>query len=369
MRKVIGYVNLHNSPSLGELTSSRPLASTSFLGRYAFIDFVLSNFANSGIDEIGVLVQDHARSLHKHLGFASSWSINTKIGARVMMQNEQYYNNPKYNHDLNNIRNNDWFLYQSKADYVVIAPAHFVLSIDYRKVIDEHEASDADITMVYTSTKEAKEHFIGRDRLTIYKDCVTHISKNKGEEECADISLESYVMKKEVLNRILEEAPHISSIFSLNDYIIYKIKTLKVHAYEYKGYVRCFDSLAHYLEYSLELLSYSTRQQLFLENWPIYTVTHDTPPSKYGDNAEVTNSFIANGALIDGEVNSSIISRSVVVREGAKIKNSILLTETIVTSDIELEYCIVDKYARIIHVKELKGEKDAPLYIKQGDVI
>ena len=66
---------------------------------------------------------------------------------------------------------------------------------------------------------------------------------------------------------------------------------------------------------------------------------------------------------------SSIISRSVVVREGAHIKNSILLTEKIVTSDIDLEYCIVDKYAKIIHVKELKGEKDAPLYINQGDVI
>ncbi len=369
MRKVIGFVNLHHSPSLGELTSSRPLASTSFLGRYAFIDFVLSNFANSGVNEIGVLVQDHARSLHKHLGFATSWSINTKIGSRVMMQNEQYYNNPRYNHDLNNIRNNDWFLYQSKADYVVIAPAHFVLSIDYRKVIDEHEASGADITMVYTHTDCAKEHFINRDRVTVYKGNITHMSKNKGEEDNCDISLETYVMKKEMLNQILDEAPRISSIFSLNDYIMYKLKTLTIHGYQFKGYVRCFDSLAHYLEYSLELLSYSHRSQLFLDNWPIYTVTHDTPPSKYGENAEVSNSFIANGAIIDGSVTSSIISRSVVVREGAHIKNSILLTETIVTSDIDLEYCIVDKYAKIIHVKELKGEKDAPLYINQGDVI
>ena len=89
MRKVIGFCNLHHSPQLGELTSSRPLASTSFLGRYAFIDFVLSNFSNSNIDEIGILVKDHARSLNKHLGFGNSWNINTKTGANVVMYNEK----------------------------------------------------------------------------------------------------------------------------------------------------------------------------------------------------------------------------------------------------------------------------------------
>ncbi len=369
MKRIIGFCNLHNSPSLGELTSSRPLASTSFLGRYAFVDFVLSNFANSGIDEVGILVKEYARSINKHLKFGSSWNINTKTGARVIMQNEQYYNNPRYNHDINNIRNNDWFLYQSKADYVVIAPVHFVMSIDYRKVVDDHIASGADVTLVYTKVDNAKNNFIGCDRLTIYQNVITNISKNKGEKKRADISLETYVMSREMLERILKEAPTISSLYSLNDYINYMVKVLQVNAFEHKGYVRCFDSLAHYMEYSLELLDYTVRQQLFLPDWPIYTVTHDTPPSKYGKSAEVRNSFIANGAIIEGSVDSSIISRSVAIREGAKVKNSIILTDTIITSDVDLEYCIVDKYARIIHCHDLKGSEKQPLYIRQGDIV
>lgn len=369
MKKIIGFLNLHNSPSLGELTSSRPLASTSFLGRYAFMDFVLSNFANSGIDEVGILVKEYARSINKHLKFGSSWNINTKTGSRIVMMNEEYYTNPRYNHDINNIRNNDWFLYQSKAEYVVIAPAHFVMSIDYRKAVDAHIASNADITMVYAKTENAKTDFIGCDRLTIYQNTVTNITTNKGEREKANISLETYIMSREMLHRMLKEVPNISALYSINDYVNYMIKILKVKAYLHKGYVRCFDSLSHYMQYSLELLNYSVRQQLFNPNWPIYTVTHDTPPSKYGEHAEVSNSFIANGAIIEGNVSGSIISRSVAIREGATVTNSIILTDTIITSDMTLEYCIVDKYARVIHARDLKGTEKQPLYIKQGDVV
>ncbi len=369
MRRVIGFCNLHNSPSLGDLTSSRPLASTSFLGRYAFIDFVLSNFANSGVDEVGILARDHIRSINKHLGSFNSWSINTKTGSRIIMQNEQYSPTSRYNHDLNNIRNNDWFLYQSKADYVVIAPVHFVMSIDYRRVIEAHIASGADVTLVYTKALDARHHFIGCSRVKLCNNRVAHLSQNRGETDQADISLETYVMSKEMLDKILHDVATISSVFSLNDYISYRCNNINVQAYEHQGYVRCFDSLNHYLEYSLDLLNYSTRQQLFLPDWPIYTVTHDTPPTKYGHNADVQNSFIANGAIIDGTVKGSILSRSVVIREGAQIRNSIILTDTIVTSDIELDYCIIDKYARVIHVKELKGSKDEPLYVKQGDVL
>ena len=76
-----------------------------------------------------------------------------------------------------------------------------------------------------------------------------------------------------------------------------------------------------------------------------------------------------NGAIIDGTVENSIISRSVVVSSGAKVTNSIILTETYISNDTVLDYCIVDKYSRILCVKELKGKKNNPIYVKQGDII
>ncbi len=371
MRRVIGFCNLHVSPDIGELTSSRSLASTSFLGRFAFIDFTLSNFSNSGIDEIGVLCKHHIRSLNKHLGFHNSWNLNTKIGKNVIMQNEEYYHNPRYNNDLNNIRANDWFLLASSADLVVIAPVHFLCAIDYSKVIDEHIKSNADITIVYTHMTNAKVDSVGYDKLLFNEDSnkVHHIRQNRGIDDEADISMESYVMSMSTLKRILKESSEQSAVFSLSEFLAYNVKKYDIRGYRYDGFVRIVDSMAKYLEVSTELLSYDARKELFKPEWPIYTVTHDTPPTRYGRKADVSNSFVANGAIINGKVENSVISRGVVIGEGAVIKNSVILGYCVVGNDTILENCIVDKYARVITVKKLNGTSKNPLYVKQGDII
>jgi len=118
-KDVIGLLDCHNSPALGQLTANRPLASTSFLGRYAFADFALSNFCNSGIQTVGILVKDHQRSILKHLGNMTAWVTNTKIGHQTILFNEKGALNPATNSDINNIRENDWVLYDSKASYLI----------------------------------------------------------------------------------------------------------------------------------------------------------------------------------------------------------------------------------------------------------
>ena len=152
--KVLGILNLYDSPSLGGLTRNRTLGSTSFLGRFALMDFTLSNFTNSYIDEISVLVKDNFRSVAKHAGTLKAWVNNTKIGRQNLLLNEKGIKDPKYNSDLNALRENDWILYDSEADYVVIAPAHIISSIDYRKVIDFHIAHEAEVTIVYKEIEE-----------------------------------------------------------------------------------------------------------------------------------------------------------------------------------------------------------------------
>ncbi len=371
MYKVMGLCNLHHSPELGELTASRPLASTSFLGRYAFIDFTLSNFSNSEIDEVGILVKNGPRSILKHLGSANVWNANTKLGYEAIMYNEKMANNPRYNHDINNIRANDWMFFTSMPDYFVIAPAHIVMSIDYREVLKAHIAKNAEITMVYTHIKNGKTNFIGSDFVKVSPQGeIVYIRENKGTQDEADISLETYIINRPKLAELMSKAAATSSFFSLNDIIAFCCgKTEAVNAYEYVGYARCFDSLPHYVEYSLELLDYTVRKQLFKPEWPIYTVTHDTPPSKYGPSAEVTDCFIANGANVNGKVERSILSRYVTVAEGASIKNSIILTDTVIGSGVHLDSVVVDKYAHIIHAREINSTDGYPVYIKQGDVI
>ncbi len=369
MEKIIGFVDLHHSPELGQLTESRSLASTPFLGRYAFIDFTLSNFCNSGIDNVGILVKEHQRSLVKHLGNSNAWNINTKIGANVILYNERESRDSLYNHDVNNIKENDWFIKKYPADYFVIAPAHFIMAINYQDVIKEHIANNADITVVYQKVPNGKTHFGRCDVVTVEDNVITSLKKNSGTKDSINISLETYVISARKFEELIYKTSKLSSLYNLRDLIAYTLKSEKVYGYEHVGYVRCFDSLHHYMSYSLELLDYATRQRLFVNDWPIFTITNNTPPTKYLENAEISNSFISNGAIIDGKVENSILSRNVIVKKGAVVRNSIILTDCVIASDCKLENVIVDKYAKIIHKKDVKGNLKHPMFVKQGDVI
>ncbi|HMM00743.1 MAG TPA: glucose-1-phosphate adenylyltransferase subunit GlgD [Bacilli bacterium] len=369
--KMLGLLNLHHSPNLGEMTTDRTLASTSFLGRYAFMDFALSNFTNSGIDQVGILVKEKPRSLLKHLGSRNTWNVNTKTGFENIMYNESAIFNRRYNTDFANIRTNDWVMRKSTADYIVFAPAHFICAIDYRKVLQEHIANNAAITLIYAPVDRAKDHFIGSDIVTLNNDgLVINLRSNKGTANTANISLEMYIINRPKLMELMEKSNEISSFFGLHDIIAFSCNAgERVHGYRYDGFVRCFDSMEHYIEYSLELLNYKYRQQLFLPEWPIYTVTHDTPPAFYDQGAEVRNSFIANGAQIYGKVQNSIISRDVVIEPGAKVVDSIVLTQSVIGSNVCLCNAIVDKYCHVKFAKEVNGEESHPAYVHQGDQI
>ena len=255
MAKVIGLVNLHSDIEFTGLTERRPVASVSFLGRYGIIDFVLSNMSNSKIDAIGVMIQKKPRSLFKHLGNGNSWNFNQKAGGVSLLYNEKYANDPKYNHDINNLVENIHFLETSNADYVVIAPAHIVTTMDYNDVITAHEKSGASITMTYRKAKDADVAWVGCDVLEIDKDgLLTGKTINKGTRKRQNISLETYVINRKELLEIMKKAHKISAFYDLKDILGYLCDEKQIHTYEYKGYARCLDSTEAYFKYSLEML-------------------------------------------------------------------------------------------------------------------
>lgn len=369
MVKAIGLVNLHSDVDYLGLTEKRPVASVSFLGRYAIIDFVLSNMSNSAIDAVGVLIQKKPRSLFKHLAGGNSWNFNSKAGGVSFLYNEKYANNPNYNHDINNMIENIAFLEGNNADYVVIAPAHIITTMDYSDVIEAHEKAGAEITMVYKKVNDANESYIDCDCLTVKNKVVTKIERNKGSRKDCSISLETYVINREILIKIINEAKEVSAFFNLRDYLAYLCDEKQINAYEYKGYARCIDSLEHYYQYSLEFLDLDVSSAVFKSNWPIYTITNDTPPAKYLTESSVKRSFVANGAIINGHVENSIIGRDVVIGTGAVVKNCILFSGAEVDSGAHLENVIMDKTSKVHRQLNLQGEYDSPLYIKEGDVV
>lgn len=367
MLKVMGLCNLHASKQLGPLTASRPLASTSFLGRYALMDFSLSNFANSGIDQVGILINNHPRSIIKHLGSANVFNTNTKLGFQQIMYNEKFATSDVYNHDLNNIKANDWLILEAKPDIFVIAPPDILYAIDFRPLIKTHVENKESITVLYTSITNGKSHFIDQDLIKIQNGRLVSIEPNKGVLDTIDVSLDTYIISKEMMQLILTKSNEISASFSLKDMIQHLLQEGHRFALaKHQGYSRAFFGLESYYDFSMEFLNYQHRASLFKEDWPIYTVSHNTAPARYGSKAVVQNSIISNGAHVKGTVINSIISRNVYIGEGAVVKNSIVFTDSKILNNVQIDRLIVDKYVQIERATSLVNHQGI-LYIKQGE--
>jgi len=372
MKDIIALLNCHNCPSLGELTSHRSLASTSFLGRYAFMDFAMSNFANSGIDTVGILVKDHQRSILKHMGNMTGWVNNTKLGRTTIFYNEQGILNEAYNTDINNIKENDWLLYDSEATTLVFASPHIVMNLDLRPYIEEHRLRKEAISVVYKHIKDADREFVGRNAYEIDEEgYLKEIRVNEGKKKVADVSLDLWIIERKTLAEMLNRHPRVDAANGIREMMIYFIKNnlKKVHAMPFAGYARCFDSLEHYVEYSFELLNPEVAKSLFNPSLPIFTLTHDTPPALYGSKAKVSNSFISNGCIIEGEVRDSIICRNVKVGVGSKIERSILLSEDAIGRAVELSNVVIDKYAIVTSHHTIKGDPKNIIYLRQGAML
>ncbi len=369
MPKTIGVVNLHSEVSFGELTRKRPVASVSFLGRYALVDFVLSNMSNSNIDMVGILIKEKPRSLFKHLGSGNYWNLNSKSGGLSLLYNEMYANNPHYNHDINNIIENIDFFKKSKADYVVFAPAHILTTMDYNAVVRQHEKNGSKVTVVYKEVDDCDKEFIGEYYIETDAGKVTKMVKNKGNFSKRKIALQTYVISMDYLDKIIKKANAISTFFTLADILSYLCDEESIDSYEYKGFARGIHSMEGFFKTSLDFLNLDVFSQVFKSNWGIYTRTSDTPPSKYLSNSKIERGIVANGAIIDGTVDNSIIGRNVIIGKNAVVKNCIIFTGSTVCEGAYLENVIIDKNSKVEVCKELKGTATEPLYIKEGDVV
>lgn len=368
--KVLGLIDCYNNPNFGPMTKHRAIASTSFLGRYAFIDFPLSNFTNSGISSFGVLCQNHIRSLSRHVESGRAWTINTKIGDFQVLYDEPNARNPGYSTDVANLTENNWYLKQINPDYVILTPAHVIYQADFDALLKDHIHSGARVSLLYSHQVGLKNHFINAKKIFLSnKGMVTKLELNRGDVDEGDISLGTMIMDFPMLMSLIDYAKGTSSFFNISDALNYFNTANFVRGVKINGYVRSFDSLSHYLQYSLELLDDKIFNQLFKEDWPIYTKSYDTPPVLYKTGAKVSNSYIANGSIIEGTVINSILGRGVYVKKGAVLKNAVIGSDAIIDENTHIENAIVDKEAQVLHIAEVQGTLDDPLYIARGDIV
>lgn len=101
----------------------------------------------------------------------------------------------------------------------------------------------------------------------------------------------------------------------------------------------------------------------------ILTRVKDSVPTFYGENADVKNSILADGSIIKGSVENSIISRDVVIEEGAVVKNSIIMTKCHIESDTVIENTIIDRYSKVTRGTRVSGTRNEPYIVHKGTTV
>jgi glucose-1-phosphate adenylyltransferase len=352
------------------LQDYRPVSAFSFLGRYRMIDFPVSNFSNSNIERIHVYASQNPRSLAEHLGSGRTYNINSKRGKLQLLFNQDSTVNTIYNTDILAYTENLHIIERMHQPYVVITPANMIFKQDFGKLLQDHIDSGADITLLYHRVSNAKESF--RNCFTVNlnrQKGVTSIENNECNASDKNIFMETYVMKKDLFVDLIRTANKVSSIFRLVDVINMENEELDIRGIAHKGYFAAVTDFKSFYDANMELLDYNIASELFTDEWPIYTRTTDSCPVRYACCSKVKNSMVANGCIIEGQVENSIVGRGVTIKKGAVVKNSIIMGHCVIEKDIILENQVVDKWAKIKNVKELKSTSDMPGYIKRNDVI
>lgn len=371
MAKAFGIVNTAGNHIWVEgLENYRTIGAFSFLGRYRVIDFPISNFSNSNIEQIKVFVRRKPRSLIDHLGTGRHYSINSKRGKLQVLFSENSADNDIYNTDIAAFSENMDIIERMHEQYVIITPNYMVFVQNFDALLQTHIESEADITMLYHSVDNAKDAYLNCDLLNLNKQKgVLSIEKNRGTAKNRNISLATYVMKKELFIDLVKKARKISSMYNLAQIVSKECEELDIRGVAHRGYFATITDFKSYYDANLGLIDSKAASSLFDENWPIYTRTNDSSPTQYFEDCNVKYSVVSNGCLIEGSVENSVIGRGCVIQKGAVVKNSILLPGAVIGEGAHVENQVVDKRAKIIHAKEVIADPEKPGYVRRDDTL
>ncbi|MEC2306729.1 glucose-1-phosphate adenylyltransferase subunit GlgD [Bacillus atrophaeus] len=317
--------------SLQDLAAQRSLGAIPFAGRYRLIDFMLSNMVNADIRSVAIFPKYRYRSLMDHLGAGKEWDLHRKKDGLF------FFPSPHLHHEYDEFGSFRQFsdhldyFHRSSQQYAVITNSHTVCNIQFKYVLKRHQEAGCDITEVYQDGQ----------------------------------SLQIYLMSSKLLKDLIYG--HAEKGYkTIQEAVEKESSTLTICPYEYSGYAAVIDSVEKYYLHSMQLIQPSFWQQVFLPQLPIYTKVKDEPPTKYGKHSAVRNSLVANGCVLEGEVENCILFRGVHIGKGTKLKNCIIMQKTQIGEDCVLEQVISDKDVRIGNATEAAGTIKQPLVLKKG---
>ena len=329
---------------------------------------------NSGIDKVGIITHNNYRSLIDHIGSGKDWDLARRSGGVMIIPPFiTAYDNPRanqlYTTRLEALMGATDFIAHCKEDVIVLSDSDVVCNIDLSEVIDAHAASKADITFV-TKRVDASAMHLAEQVSIIAADengVVTDFTRAQPSEGMVNLYTNIMIVSRDYLLNVLANAAAHGHRSFFADVIVPSLGQANFRAYEYDGWYAYIGSLEGYFASSMDMLTQEAREGLFgIKNRPVLTKVRNSAPTKYKEGADVKNSFIADGCVIEGTVENSILFRGVKVGKGTVVKNSILMQDTYTGSDVTLNCVITDKDVTIRDGRHLSGHETMPFFVGKG---
>ncbi len=362
-------------PLVPELVNVRMMASIPFASRYRMIDFVLSSMSNCGIDNISVMVNNNYHSLMDHLGSGREWDLVRKNGGLNIFPPYSEKASKRYTGRISALASLLGFLREQKEKYVVMADSSIAANFDFSAMIQNHVDTGADVSIAYNE-QEIPESFMRTFdnskgfyyTFVIDGGRINKIHVNPRDEGIQNFSMNIYVVDRELLIDMVNTAFVRGQEHFNRDVLLTQLNKINVQAYKYDGYVARISGIKSYYDENMKLLDDYNLDALF-SGPKIYTKIRDDNPTRYINGSVAKNVMVADGCVIEGEVENSVLFRGVKIAKGAKVKNCILMQDTVVEPGSSIEYLITDKNVKITAGKEMRGTDTFPVYIAKNHTV
>ena len=370
------FSNIHDK-NITELTRKRTMASIPFACRYRLIDFALSNMVNSGITNIDVIAHYNYHSLMDHIGNGKNWDLARRTGGiKILPPYITAYANPTnslYNTRLEALKSVIHSISNIKEDLIILSDCDVICNIDVDGLIKYHTDANADITIVVKNIDSGdgspdRNVVVRSDSENNITDFIPYPTDLRGKN---DVNLNIWVIKRDLLISMVNDAIAHGYVSMTRDIFARHIGYLKMQVYHHTGYSSVITSFSDYYNISMSLLDDpSIRRSLFeIPDRPVFTKVRNSPPTKYLGEPPVSNSLIADGCIIEGTVDNSILFRGVRESKGAVIKNSILFQDTFVGNNAFVNCAVTDKNVVIHEGRVLSGHQTMPICIEKGRIV
>ncbi|MBO4782488.1 MAG: glucose-1-phosphate adenylyltransferase subunit GlgD [Lachnospiraceae bacterium] len=351
-----------NASRMKELTNKRAVAAMPIAGSYRAVDFALSSLANSRVQKVAVLTQYNSRSLNEHMSSSKWWDFGRKQGGLyVFTPTITADNSFWYRGTADSIYQNIDFLRNSHEPYVVITSGDIIYKLDFNKVLEEHIENKADITIVCKRLGK-REDTSRYGIITTAEDgrITSFDEKPIGSEDEPLVSAGIYVIRRRQLIEMLERANEEERYDLVRDIIIRFKDVKKIYAFEHKEYWRNIASVNDYYDANMDFLNHDIRDYFFRQYPDVYSKVDDLPPAKYNAGAEVRNSLIASGTIVNGRIENSVIFKQVYIGNNCTIRNSIILNGVHIGDNTYIENCIVESKDTIKPGSNYTGQPGSP---------